>query len=266
MNKKHIAFIYEGEKAEHALISSLCRNFFESQANTVIIPFPASGNIYMLWSRLKEDHFETEVIDVVREMSPEASKILKNIRTSDFSEIYLFFDYDAHNHNIPKEYLNCDIVMEMLSTFDNETELGKLYISYPMIESLREISIETENYVTLSVSVDNDKICRNGHKGYKNYVSVYRDYQNFSSITLSRWEIACRASVLRSNLIVQDTEAFPNYHEFICNLTQERIYQSQMQNFVLPKQEVGVLNSVPLFLLEYFNETFWNHLMYSKQN
>ena len=69
MNKKHIAFIYEGEKAEHALIS-------------------------------------------------------------DFVEIYLFFDYDAHNHNIPQKYLDCDIIMEMLSTFDNETELGKLMYDF----------------------------------------------------------------------------------------------------------------------------------------
>lgn len=266
MSKKYIAFIYEGEKAEHALISNLCRNFFDNQAKTVFIPFPASGNIYMLWSNLKKDNFETEVIDVIREMSSEASKILKDIRTSDFSEIYLFFDYDAHNHNIPKEYLDCDIVLNMLSTFDNETEFGKLYISYPMIESLREISTETENYMTLSVPIDNSKICRNGHEGYKNYVSVYKDYQNFSNITLQKWEIACRASALRSNLIVQGAEVLPNYHEFICNLTQDKIYHSQIQNFVLQKKEVGVLNSVPLFLLEYFDETFWNCLMCSTHN
>lgn len=263
MNKKHIAFIYEGEKAEHALISNLCRNFFDDQANTVIIPFPAAGNIYMLWSRLKEDNFETEVIDVVREMSPEANEILKNIKTSDFAEIYLFFDYDAHNHNIPQKYLDCDIIMEMLSTFDNETELGKLYISYPMIESLREISLESERYVTQSVPTDNNKICRNGHTGYKYYVSVYPSYQNFSRITLSMWETACRASAARSNWIVQGTETLPDYHEFIETLNQTQIYRSQMKHFVLPKQEVGVLNSVPLFLLEYFNESFWMQLMCS---
>lgn len=78
MNKKHIAFIYEGEKAEHALISNLCGNFFDDLANTVIIPFPAAGNIYMLWSRLKEDNFETEVIDVIREMNPDANRSLEN--------------------------------------------------------------------------------------------------------------------------------------------------------------------------------------------
>ena len=261
MNRNYIAFIYEGEKAEHALISNLCRNFFENQINTVIIPFPAAGNIYMLWSRLREDNFETEVIDVVREMNPEANEILKDIKTSDFSEIYLFFDYDAHQNNVPKEYLDCDIIEEMLSSFNNETELGKLYISYPMIESLREILTESERYATLSVPMDNHKICRKGHTGYKYYVSVYREYQDFSKITVSMWKTACRASAARCNLIVNGSETLPEYQIFIDTLSQDQIYQAQKVNFVFPRQEVAVLNSVPLFILEYFNEQFWTQLM-----
>lgn len=77
-----------------------------NEAETVIISFPVAGNIYMLWSRLKKDDFQTEVIEVVREMSTEAKNILGDLKAEDFSEVYLFFDYDAHNHNIPKEYLN----------------------------------------------------------------------------------------------------------------------------------------------------------------
>lgn len=78
----------------------------------------------------KKDEFETNVVDVLKEMSTIAKERLNNLKASDFSEIYLFFDYDGHNDNIPKEYLNKDILGEMLNTFDNETEFGKLYISY----------------------------------------------------------------------------------------------------------------------------------------
>lgn len=35
-----------------------------------------------------------------------------------------------------------DILCEMLETFNNETELGKLYVSYPMIESIKEIGVK----------------------------------------------------------------------------------------------------------------------------
>ena len=228
------------------------------EAETVIISFPVAGNIYMLWSRLKKDDFQTEVIEVVREMSTEAKNILGDLRAEDFSEVYLFFDYDAHNHNIPKEYLNTDIIQEMLQCFDNETEFGKLYISYPMIESLREIQMKTESYASVSVSMQDGK-------KYKNRVSIYRDYQDFSKITTQKWMVACKASARRANLIVQKQNTIPTYRCFIYQLTQNMIYQSQIEQFVLPKQEICVLNSIPLFLLEYFEETFWNEMYNSNE-
>ena len=53
---------------------------------------------------------------------------LKGIdRSADISEIYLFFDYDFHNRNLSLEEINRQ-VKEMLETFNNETEYGKLYI------------------------------------------------------------------------------------------------------------------------------------------
>lgn len=55
----------------------------------------------------------------------------------DFSEVYLFFDYDAHQTNLGKA-VNEDVIRQMLESFDNETENGKLYISYPMVEALRD--------------------------------------------------------------------------------------------------------------------------------
>ena len=42
----------------------------------------------------------------------------------------------------------------MLHAFDNETENGKLYISYPMIESLREMNTKIEDYKSLYVPID----------------------------------------------------------------------------------------------------------------
>lgn len=257
MSKKHIAFIYEGEKTERQLIEKMCNIYFQSEGDTSIISFPAAGNIYMLWNRLKEDDFETDMIDVVREMSPEAKHILQDIPTSDFSEIYLFFDYDAHNDNMPLIYRNIDIIKSMLETFDNETELGKLYISYPMIESLRELSSSTEDYSTFYVPVNNEI-------NYKEYVSEQLEFQNFSHITREMWEVACRASVKRANMIVQLQDQIPGYDDFIEHLGQRQIYLAQLKNFVDIGKMVAVLNSLPLFLLEYFDINFWNQIMTKK--
>ena len=108
--KKRVLFIYEGIKAEETLLNNLVRVFFSSTATISILNCPADGNIYMLWTRLKEDEFETNVVDVLKEMSVIANERLKHFRAIDFSEIYLFFDYYGHNDNIPKKYANRDIL------------------------------------------------------------------------------------------------------------------------------------------------------------
>lgn len=152
--RKKIIFIYEGVKTEENLLNNMVRIFFSSKTDVSILNCPADGNIYMLWTRLKKDEFETNVIDVLKEMSSTARVRLEGFKASDFSEIYLFFDYDGHNDNIPKEYRKTDILEEMLHTFNNETELGKLYVSYPMIESMKEIECATGEYRNLYLSLD----------------------------------------------------------------------------------------------------------------
>ncbi len=257
--KKRIAFIYEGERTERTLINKMVEIYFSDSAEAAIISFAAGENIYMVWNRLKSYDFNAELIDVLKETSTSAKNQLKGLTARDFSEIYLFFDYDAHNNNLPDEYKNQDILMQLLEVFNNETEFGKLYISYPMIESLREIDIFTEDYHTYLVPI----------KGinYKRYVgnlapaSNTPPFQDFRKIERIKWEIACRASAKRANRIVNDNNAATTYPLFIDTLGQTNIYKAQLQKFVKPLNEISVLNSVPLFLLEYFDSRFWEQVM-----
>ena len=57
---------------------------------------------------------------------------LKGVRRKDVAQIYLFFDYDGH-----ATLADDDDMARMLAHFDNETENGKLYVSYPMAEALK---------------------------------------------------------------------------------------------------------------------------------
>lgn len=76
MNRKYIAIIYEGQKTERILIKNLNRCFFADNIELVPITFPAGENIYMLWRQLKEDDFQTDIIEVIREYSEDAKVIL----------------------------------------------------------------------------------------------------------------------------------------------------------------------------------------------
>lgn len=166
----------------------------------------------------------------------------------------MFFDYDAHNNNLPLKYRSRNVIRELLDTFDNETENGKLYISYPMVESLREIHSETEDYRNFYVSLDVGE-------AYKREVAEELEFRDFRRISRERWEVACRASVKRARLIVDYKESIPTYREFLQNLTQAKIYEAQWERFVCFNRVVGILNGIPLFLLEYFKESFWNYVM-----
>ena len=135
--KKRFLFVVEGAKREMDIFDNFASVFFNDKSEVVTISAPADMNIYMLYDILKQDDFETDIVEVLKERVPKARKILKNYTRNSFAEIYLFFDFDAHANNLHKKS-NIDVLKEMLEVFNNETELGKLYISYPMVEAIRD--------------------------------------------------------------------------------------------------------------------------------
>lgn len=273
-NKKRIAFIYEGVQAEENLLANMKKVYLSEFYEVETFQLPADGNIYMLWKQLVDDEFETNVIDILKEMSKEAESRLReqNLKASDFAEIYLFFDYDGHAANFSEETIHeanelCkslgmpeiknkwDILERMLLVFRNETEEGKLYVSYPMVESIREIRKETAEYKRLYMPLENTP-------NYKHSFFEKSDYGNYTAITKEMWDIACYASVKQANLIVSK-KAECSYEEFIKKLTQLDIYHAQKLYYIQNasgERLLAILNSVPLFLVEYFDVDFWNRV------
>ncbi len=93
------AFIVEGEAREPLVIDVISKVFF-AHGKFKIITLPAGQNLYMLWKKLKEDDFDTDIIEVLREDHKEIKAQLTGISRDDFSEVYLFFDYDGHQNNL----------------------------------------------------------------------------------------------------------------------------------------------------------------------
>ncbi len=249
---KRIAFIYEGVKTEENIFENIRKHFFVDKADIMIVTLPADGNIYMLWSKLKEDEYDTDLISVLKEMNDDISEKLRDVDVNDFAEIYLFFDYDGHNDNIPKELRDSDVLEEMLKTFDNETELGKLYISYPMVESIRDISVCSRDYNTFYLPLSE---CKN----YKEIVGGKSAYGNYRNISKELWYIACNASRKRASLIATYGE-INSYSIFLEQASQYRIYKRQKEVFIKENKVIGILNAIPLFLIEYYDDKFWDSI------
>ena len=147
MTKDKILFIVEGKVAEPKVINNILRSM-GYQENQI---YSYKTNIYSLYSHLMKEYGDEKDYDLfsfIRELElrkdkKDQDKIVQ-ARRNEFSSIYLFFDLDAHNIPGGSRFLgqrpdvkgNIKKVQELVETFDNESELGKLYISYPMVESL----------------------------------------------------------------------------------------------------------------------------------
>ena len=130
-----ILFVFEGTRREPDIFRTLEYLFFP-KGQTIVCSF--GNNIYELYRQLKALDGGGDIVSILREKykdNPE-SPFSPEIKSSDFSEIYLFFDYDFQNSNLSLEQMNQQI-SEMLDLFNDETDNGLLYINYPMLEAIR---------------------------------------------------------------------------------------------------------------------------------
>lgn len=245
-DKDYKAFIVEGEAREPLIIDNISKVFF-AHANFKIITLPAGQNIYMLWKKLKEDDFDTDIIEVLREEHEELKEQLGGINRDDFSEVYLFFDYDGHQNNLSEED-DADVLEQMLVSFDNETENGKLYISYPMVEALRDFEEgkcgkEGQCFVSIA-EIGNYK-----------FVSAERSfYPGFKDYDITVWKSLIEVFAMRLSCLV-DSDSTIAYEQYADEVSPVAIYR--MEEEEIQVQRVFVLSAFPEFLLDYFGVKLW---------
>lgn len=240
------AFIVEGEAREPLIIHNISGQFFR-RANFKIITLPAGMNIYMLWKKLKEDDFDTDIIEVLREEHGELERQLSGIRRDDIAEVYLFFDYDGHQNNLGKAAAD-DVLEQMLESFDNETENGKLYISYPMVEALRDFE---------------EGRCGNGSAcfvplselGNYKYMSAKRSfYPSFKDYDIAVWKTLVEVFAMRISCLMGHSRML-TYEQYTAEISPLTIYKKQTHEIAALR--VFVVSAFPEFLVDYFGVRLW---------
>lgn len=250
--KNYKAFIVEGEEREVKIVENLKTNFFDETA--LIITLPAGQNIYMLWKKMKADEFETDIIEVLRESNEKIRKFLKEIERDNISEVFLFFDYDAHQKNLSKEDKD-DVIERMLCSFNNETENGKLYISYPMVEALRDFDGKNQE----------------DRKDWFYKISDYSEYRKFSArrghntdirkYSLEIWNVLIKEFIEKISFLC-GIERLISHKEYKGRVTPIFIYKKEKKF----KDKVLILSAFPEFLLDYFTEKFWDKCLSTEKN
>ena len=249
-----ILFVFEGEEREPGLFRTLERLFFKKQ-DYIICSF--GNNIYELYQKMQSYGADGEFVDVLKEyLAKKGDETLSGIRSSQISEVFLFFDYDFQNSQLPLEEMNKRLEL-MFEMFNEETGNGKLYINYPRVESIRYTKeLPDDNYVNYIVSRSE---CRN----FKRLANEFCRYENLDYIILKtsekpskerysfvkdNWNSLVDMNVRKANFLVSGKYILPVEKSAI---GQSCIFEAQLEKFVGVNECVAVLNSFPLFLFEY---------------
>lgn len=141
----------------------------------------------------------------------------------------------------------------MLSFFNEETRMGKLFISYPMIEALKYTKkLPDPNFVTYKVHLED---C---HRKFKGMAEQFTDYHGGFGLLLDddinddevkqNWEMLKIQTVKKANYICNGVNTLPSQKNLI---SQDSVFSSQL--FTYDREgNIYILGSFPLFLYEYF--------------
>ena len=266
-----ILFVFEGAKREKTIFNTIKQLYFK-EAQTFVYSY--CSNIYSLYQDMKSLDVFGDSADIVSLLKTrdESKKLLQNYNSSDFSEIYLFFDYDA----IQNKLTDCNTtIKELLKYFSNETEKGKLYINYPMVESIRyyKNALPDPDYYEYTVSAtvgSNFKKLADNDSKYKNLdflcakIKKYADlnqnhYEKIGRIPSEdeinkfreNWYHVIKLNVYKANFICKRSNDCPTSKD---DISQSLIFSSQISNYIEPKKEIAILNAFPLFIYEYLKE------------
>jgi hypothetical protein len=240
-----ILFVFEGKKTEMLVMQSF-ESFFLREK--MIIKCAYGAEIYQLYVSISKDR-DLDTFSLLKE-NELIKDLLKGYKRDDFSEIYLFFDYDGHS-----SLANDDILEEMLDLFNEETEEGKLLISYPMIESIKHIS-NTMNFQFLKVDAKKNI-------GYKQIVEndCRENFKHFNRYSQETWNEIIEYHLKKMNYVVKKEFSIPSYQS-----SQKVIFSKQRENYINIDSTIAVLNAFPIFVFDYYGSNYRNLFLEQTSN
>jgi len=247
MSKK--LFVFEGEKTEPNIVEKLSQYLsttFPKNSFNEDVKCSYCTDIYNLCNKILEDKQDIFVLLQKIEFN---KKILKDYNRDDFAEIYLFFDYDGHATNANNKNL-----LEIIKFFNNETEFGKIFISYPMVEALKHFS-KNINFKKLTFEIEKGK-------EYKKIVSEDSDnkYIQFNKYDKNIWQELIEIHLKKMNFIVNDNFSMPNKI-----ILQNEIFTNQLKKYIKKNNVISVLSAFPVFIFDYYGCNYIDNLIGAKE-
>ena len=127
MNKPKILFLVEGAKTDVRLMQKLLSVYGFDQKYEII---SYNTNIYTLYNEMFRDNdpADLDLLQVLKEHEKEPRK--KPLFDQSYSDILLIFDLDPQD-----PLFTSDKIQRMTEYFVESSDMGKLYLNYPMVEA-----------------------------------------------------------------------------------------------------------------------------------
>lgn len=147
MTKGKILVLVEGEKTDFRLMQHLLNVYGIDKFHQVV---PYKTNIYVLYNAMfyNTDPETVDILQLLKEHEQDVCK--KQIFDQNYSDILLIFDLDPQDPKFSERK-----IIEMITYFVESSDMGKLYLNYPMVEAFYHMkNIPDNSYNTYFSTID----------------------------------------------------------------------------------------------------------------
>ena len=241
--KTKILVLVEGAKTDVNLLNHLLTVYGIDQKHQII---SYNTNIYVLYNQMFRDS-NPEDVDILQLLKEHETDIgRKAIFDEHYSDILLIFDLDPQDPQFSSEK-----IIQMMNYFIESSDMGKLYLNYPMVESFYHMkSIPDNDFLSYIATMQE----LNEHK-YKSRVAAESKDRSHFAVTKSDCNIVIKQNVdkawhiVRADKVVEDlTELLPKSSDILC--AQLKKIETEQALFVLCTCAFYILDYNPKLIVE----------------
>jgi len=230
--KAKILMIVEGPKTDTVLMNRLL-TIYGIDKNHEIISYKT--NLYALYDQIFQDN-DPEAIDLLQHLKEREKDVAKKaIFDTHYSDVILVFDLDPQDKRFSAEK-----IQRMSEFFTESSDMGKLYINYPMVEAFYHMkSIPDANYNSYKVTLQELKEGK-----YKERVNRENRNHDYTKFAVNRTE--CN-TVIKQNIAKA---------QWLCSvgndtpINHSKVLQSQL-DCIKEQQSLFVLCTCAFYVLDY---------------
>lgn len=241
--KTKILVLVKGAKTDVNLLNHLLTVYGIDQKHQII---SYNTNIYVLYNQMFRDS-NPEDVDILQLLKEHENDIgRKTIFDEHYSDILLIFDLDPQDPQFSSEK-----IIQMMNYFIESSDMGKLYLNYPMVESFYHMkSIPDNDFLSYIATMQE----LNEHK-YKSRVAAESKDRSHFAVTKSDCNIVIKQNVdkawhiARADKVVEDlTELLPKSSDIL--YAQLKKIETEQALFVLCTCAFYILDYNPKLIVE----------------